>query len=379
LQDSPIVGGRTDDLAIAVTLESDVRECFSDEPIPIRLVLRSSGDMDVVRPFRNNREFRAARFEIVIRRNGEVVTHRTFRDSCAKAIPTDTLRPGAELRSEALVMPAILRTSDTSQAAAVPNPRLRGQEAAREPAPTAKDRAYEPLPPGDYLLIARVPWTHESLESGALSIRILPPADAESNSVIDRALIEFVEATQVGAVPQSAATVLKQMPHSKLAAVVTERRLIDRWRQFKERGDASAAELRRASDELQRDLTTHLRQPGFSDVSGELLYTLAAISVRQAELALNAMRAHGKNPKRDAMDAASRAAWRAAWDDAAAAVDRLQKERPESSFNEDASELLTRQIQAIRNTLEKYPDSPNAAELRAALAVLQRVLPQDSP
>ena len=108
--------------------------------------------------------------------------------------------------------------------------------------------------------------------------------------------------------------------------------------------------------------------------SGELPYAMAALAIAQVELAVL-----GKDLEREAMDAETRMKWRSALRDAAAAVQRLGKDCPESSFNEDAQKLLTRQMQAIRNTLAKYPTLPNAAELRDALSILEGAVRRDSP
>lgn len=343
-----VAGAQAESVALTLQVVPDTDSHVQGEPILMRLVARNMGNDTLRIPYRSNRDFASCDFSLEFRRDGQVLGRKPYLRSNVKR-GGYSLAPGADRRFEVTVMPGFFEPS------------------------------FEPLAPGTYEVVAAVTWGDQIIKSPPVALQISQPSELETPrpTGVDRALVNYVEqnTSPWPPCPESAATVLEQAKGSKLAAVINVRQLIDRWRRAKkDTENQPPEELRRTYEGLKRDLKAGVSHPRIGAFSGELLYALADVGIAQRELALR-----GEKPEREAMDSRTREEWRLAGEEAIAAVERLQKNYAESSFNDDACELLEREIEAWRHALEKYPDSPNAAEFRAALAAFERLSGKRSP
>lgn len=345
------------DAPVSVQLVTDAERYGQGEPIIARLIVRNKSSETVPSRYRDNRDFRTSDFRIGFRRQGEPLGKRSFQRSNAKRGGYG-LKPSAELRFEFALMPGLIR-----------------------------EDSFDPLPAGTYELVALLTLDQQTVESAPVVVRITQTvvADTGPGHAMDRHLVNYVEDAYWMRLPYppAAAHVLEQMPQSKLAALLTEGRLLDRWRRLihdRDLWERAPQELRRKYEDLKRDLTAHMSDPKFARIanfSGKLLYLTAELNFRLGELAIRGAAARGLRLKHHAMDDQTRADWQLAVRDAAAAIERLQRDCPESSFIQDAQRLVAGETRKLRNTLRRSPDLPNAPELRAALSVLERVSPRN--
>ena len=229
-----------------------------------------------------------------------------------------------------------------------------------------------PVEPGKYELTVDFTWGKETITSPPAELQISPASESDRALVaaIDVHLVRYLEQNRNPwpPCPPSAEAVLRQGGDSRLATAIQVQQLSDRWRRLRYAREQTPDELRKASEELRLDLETALDRPRLGSFGAELLYTLAAVNVFEFPLIQT-----GSQLERAAMDAQTRAAWQQVRDRAAKAVRRLQQDYPESSFNQDARDLLKHETAALRRTLEKHPDALDAEEFRATLGVFERL------